>query len=515
MKRDLEQKARLLKDENPDEAIKLYREIWDNFNDEFNSWDAFFSIQTLKKSTSNDLDWAFELVEKFPEERLINIFSWLCFDKLVKNKSKQELLANESKLLKMVQIVPQKNLMEDDTFPCSLSISIFKLCELYSTNLFNAKKINEVLSFLDYKFLSKKTRTIETERRGDLELASDYEKYFALKTKALFKLGEFSDCIELCNTALNTIKEFHYNNDTWFKMRIALSQDKLGNHQKGEELLEEILKSNGGSDKWFIYRDISEIYFEQKDFPKAWKFAIEATYYGNEPHFLIGLFLLQAKILYKLNRSEDGKLLAELIAAIIKEQEWNEKQEYKKLFEFYTIKIEGIGTVKDLFSKAQDFWSKERYGNIPRTKGVIISVHGRGKKGRIKDDSGIIVDCHKKDFKKRVRTIEGLKGTKVEFYCIKLISGILRAEFIDIKNEPNQLKNNNLIGKNFKGTVENVVDFGVFVKFNNQKGLIHKNSLSNDIKTNHQNHFEKGQVINVVVDRITEKGFNLKYTKEQ
>ena len=510
MKRELEQKARSLKDENPDEAIQLYREIWDYFNDEFNSWDAFFSIQTLKKSTSDDLDWAFELVEKFPEERLINIFSWLCFDKLVKNKNKQELQANESKLLKMAQIVPQKNLLEDDSFPCALSISIFKLCELYSINIFNAKKINETLSFLDYNFLSKKTRSIETEQRGDLELASDYEKYFALKTKALFKLGEFSDCIELCNTALNTIKEFHYNNDTWFKMRIALSQDRLGNHQKGEELLEEILKSNAGSDKWFIYRDISEIYFEQKDFPKAWKFAVEATYYGNEPHFLIGLFLLQAKILYKLNRSEDGKLLAELIAAIIKEQEWNERQEYKKLFDFYKINIQGVDSSTNLYSKAQNFWNNERYGNIPISNGMIISVHKNGKIGRIKDELGIVIDFHKKDLKKKLRSIENLKGSQVKFYCIKSVSGVIRAESIEVLSQVSLIKDDSLVGKIFDGIIDNVTDFGIFVKFDNKKGLVHKNSLLYNLKDTFGQKFKKGDKISVKVDRITEKGYSLK-----
>ncbi|MFN8324839.1 MAG: hypothetical protein U0T80_03675 [Flavobacteriaceae bacterium] len=141
-------------------------------------------------------------------------------------------------------------------------------------------------------------------------MASDYEKYYALKTKSLYKLSEYNLCIDSCNQALNTITEFHYNNDLWFKMRIALSEDKLGNHEKGEDLLQEILKSKAGSDKWFLYRDISEIYFEQKEYNKAWKLAVEATYYGNEPHFLIGLFLLQAKILFKLNRVDDGKLLA-------------------------------------------------------------------------------------------------------------------------------------------------------------------------------------------------------------
>src|SRR5690606_31556691 len=101
-------------------------------------------------------------------------------------------------------------------------------------------------------------------------------------------------------------------NDLWFNMRIAIAEEKLGNFEKSEMLFKELLSSRAGSDKWFLYRDISEIYFEQKEYEKAWKYAIDAAYYGNEPHFLIGLYLLQTRILYKLDRSEDGKVLAEL-----------------------------------------------------------------------------------------------------------------------------------------------------------------------------------------------------------
>ena len=49
MKRDLEQQAKSLKDSNPSEAIKIYHEIWKDYNAEFNGWDAFFTIQTLRK----------------------------------------------------------------------------------------------------------------------------------------------------------------------------------------------------------------------------------------------------------------------------------------------------------------------------------------------------------------------------------------------------------------------------------------------------------------------------------
>lgn len=511
MKRDLEQQAKALKDSNPEEAIKIYHEIWKDYNAEFNGWDAFFTIQTLKKidCANTDIDWAFELVDKFPEEKVTNVFGWLVFDKLVKQANKHELINNESKILKMAQIVPQKNLREDESYPCPVTISLFKLTDVYSENLFNATKINEALVFLNPDLLNSKSRTIETAQRGDIELASDYEKYFALKTKSLYKLGEYIQCIDTCNEAINAITEFHYNNDLWFKMRIALSEDKLGNHEKGEELLQEILKSKAGSDKWFLYRDISEIYFEQKEYNKAWKLAVEATYYGNEPHFLIGLFLLQAKILFKLNRVEDGKLLAELIAAIIKENKWGEKQEYIRLFDFYKIKIQEVDSVISLFSKAQNFWNNERYGNIPISSGVIISVHKNGKIGRIKDELGAIIDFHKKDLKMKLRSVENLKGSQVKFYCIKSVSGILRAESIEVLSQVNISKDDSLIGKVFDGIVDNVTDFGIFVKFDKNKGLVHKNSLPKEIINNYQELYSKGDSIKVKINRITDKGYNL------
>lgn len=508
MKRDLEQQARMLKDSNPLEAVKIYHEIWKDYNDEFNGWDALFTIQTLRKieCTSTDIDWAFELGEKFQEEKVTNVLGWLVFNNLVKHANKQELINNESKIIKMAQIIPQKNLKEDESYPCPVTISILKLTDVYSENLFNATKINEVLALLNPDFLNLKPRTIETEQRGDIELASDYEKYYALKTKSYYKLGEYDLCIESCNEALNTITEFHYNNDLWFKMRIALSEDKLGNHEKGEDLLQEILKSKAGSDKWFLYRDISEIYFEQKEYNKAWKLAVEATYYGNEPHFLIGLFLLQAKILFKLNRVDDGKLLAELIAAIIKEHQWGEKQEYMRLFDFYKINIQEVDSVANLFSKAQTFWNNERYGNIPISNGRIISVHKNGKIGRIKDEHGIVIDFHKKDLKKKLRSVENLKGSQVKFYCIKSVSGVLRAESIEVISDDKFINKLDSIGKQFKGEVKNITDFGVFIKIEGMSdGLLHKKNF----KGLSFNDFYQGQYINVKIYDVSEKGISL------
>jgi len=508
MKRDLEKQAKTLKESNPLEAIKIYHEIWKDYNDEFNGWDALFAIQILRKidCSNADIDWAFELGEKFPEEKVTNVLGWLVFDKLVKHTNKQELISNEAKILKMAQIVPQKNLREDESYPCPVTISLFKLAKNYSKP-FNKNKVQQILELINPDFLSLKEGTNNEDSEDSY--SSDFEKFISLNTKLLLKLEKFNECINWCEIGLNKIESFHGNNDTWLKMRIALSEDKLGNHEKGEELLNEIVSSRVGSDKWFIYKEISEIYFEQKEYNKAWKLAVEATYYGNEPHFLIGLFLLQAKILFKLNRVDDGKLLAELIAAILKENKWGEKQEYMRLFDFYKINIQEVDSVANLFSKVQTFWNNERYGNIPISSGVIISVHKNGKIGRIKDELGIVIDFHKKDLKKKLRSIENLKGSQVKFYCIKSVSGAIRAESIEVLSQVSLSKDDSLIGKIFNGIVDNITDFGIFVKFENNKGLVHKNSLPMEIINNYQELYKKGDSLKVKINRITDKGYNL------
>lgn len=510
-KRDFEAKAKALISTNPDEAVKLYKELWETYPDQFNDWDAFYSIKAMRASNSPNLNWAKELSEKFKGDRVGNLYGWLIFDRCVKGKNRTELLSNEKFIESLITLSTQKNLKEDDAFPCPTTISIMKLCDAHAENLFNARKINELISGLDYNIMSDKSKTIDTQERGEIELSSDLEKYFALKTKALLKLGEFEECKDLSTKGLEMLQKFHYNNDLWFKMRIALSEDGLGNHQKSEELLKRLLESKAGNDKWFLYRDISEVYFEQKDYVKSWKYSVDAAFYGNEPHFLIGLYLLQARILFKLDRPTEGKILAELIAAILKEQEWNDKAEYNKLFTYYKIDRTSLRTVAEILKEARNFWQKERYGDKQKTKGTIISIHKNGKIGRIKDPNNNIVEFHKKDLINRLKSIESLSGATVEFYIMESYEGKNIAENISVISKSVSNNQDNIVGKIFDGVVKNVADFGVFVKLEGAPdGLLHKNSIPNNLRENLNSEFPKGKKIKVKIDKITEKGVQLK-----
>lgn len=514
-KRSLDSRAKALIDSQPQEAIEIYRQIWDTYPEHFNAYDGMFALKAARKISNVNIEFPSLIADKFPDSDMVNgIFGWLIFDSLIKGKSEAEILANENLIVENLSRVNQKNLREDNSYPCPFSIVVFKLADAYSHNMFNALKVNQILDEINVEYLSNVPNTITTEQYGEKEQASDLEKYFALKTKALLKLNQFEECISFSKQALKELVKFHYDNDLWFKMRIAICEEKLGNYEASESLFKKLLSSKAGSSKWFLYRDIAELYFEQEDFDKAWKYAVDAAFYGNEPKFLIGLYLLQAQILYKLDRPDDGKLLAELIAAILQEEGWRNKQEYNKLFNFYSIDQNSVGPLNKIYRKAEDFWVSERYKGKPVSEGEIVWIHQRGKFGKIQpSESTGVVNFHKKDFRRRQRNLHDLKGAKVSYIEMRSFDDSPIAENISILDNLSKIKGKGKqdnVGKELKGKVKNVVPFGVFVKFKDLgDGLLHKSKLPNHLKNDFEQAFTEDQEIDVKIIKVTDKGIQL------
>lgn len=512
-KKDMETKAKALIESSPDDAVKAYHSIYEVYPDQFNSWDTFFTIKAMRASKLSNLVWAHEIAEKYKSDRVGNMYGWLIFDKCVKGKNRNELIANEIYINDLPQLSPQKNCRGEDSFPCPTTISTLSISKVYAKPSFNAIKIESFLSPLNIDFLSLKPGEPKDKVENEDEFASDFEKYCSLRSKALLKVGKFQECKDLCEVGLKSLEKFHYNNDTWFKMRIALAEDGIGNHETSEQLFKALLESKAGNDKWFLYRDIAEVYFEQNDFTKAWKYSVDAAFYGNEPHFLINLYLLQARLLFKLNRPTEGKLLAELVAAILIEQKWPEKSEHLKLFDYYKIDKTKLSSVNEIIKQARIFWQHERYGNKQKHKGSIISIHKNGKIGRIKLLNGNIIGFHKKDLVKKMKSIESLNGATIDCFIMESYDGKKIAENITVESQLDKpkAKPNDLVGKTLNGTVKNVAEFGVFFLLEGApNGLLHKNSLPTNLKDNFKDQFPQGKKLQVVVEKVTDKGIQLK-----
>lgn len=295
---ELSKQAKDLVDKDPQKSYDIYSKLFRNFNEEFSSWDGFFIIKAARKIKKSDSALIYKVAKEFKDDNKVNnLYSWYCFDNFIKKKSNDEVLNCEIDIQKMLNICSQKDLKIDNSYPCPFTIAIFKLIDAHANNQFNSVKIKELLDKIDKSKLSIIENNISTKDRGKIELTSDLEKYYAYITKALLKLDHFEDCISFCNEALNTIKRFHHDNDLWFKMRIAECYKGLKEYEKSETILKKLLESRSGSNKWFLYRDLAEVYYEKGEYNKSYQYSVDAALIGNEPHFLINLYQLLARLL--------------------------------------------------------------------------------------------------------------------------------------------------------------------------------------------------------------------------
>lgn len=516
-KRELQIKAKELLDSSPKESIAIGKRIWNEFEgiDEFNLYDALQVLNSARKDCNVDFEFIYEVAKKYSEkDEVINKFKWYVFDKYLKGKKNIALLPNETNIYKMLVLTSQANLRENNTYPCPYTIGVIELAKGHSKNLFNARKVIEYTDMLNPSLLSKENKNYVKDGE-EVKVASDLESYYALKTKAFLKAEQFEECKSLCELALHDLDEFHYNNDLWFQMRIALCYEKLGELEESEELFQKLLSTKAGNDKWFLYYDISELYYHQNNFEKALKYSINATFYGTDLDKMNGLLLLQTRILVKLNRLNDGKIIAELIAAIIKKYELNIRQDYENLFKYFKIDSQNSKEFNSIYMIAHDLWIKERYKGLYEITGKIFFVNPNGKFGKIKTSDNRTFAFHKRDFNVKQRNISELKDSKISFVEMKSYDGKVVAENIKILEKviiPNESLS---IGTVLSGIIKNFADFGIFVKLNGHRdGLIHKNALPSEVKSSFKEIYNVGQKIKVRVEKVSGRGIELKIENE-
>lgn len=503
-KRELSNKARELKNSNPEEAYKLCLQIWNEYREEFNNYDATLTIGVARKVSDTDFNFIYEILQIFQDDPIvISNSGWYLFDKFIKHKQPQEITENLPQIERFLDKLKQKDLREDTSFPCPYTISIFKIIDILSSNLFNARRIMDFLNRLNPDYLSKNTESFEHETRGEIIKSSPLEKYFALKTKALLKMANYEACMEACNLALEQLTDFHYDNKMWFTMRKALSLEHLGQQKDSEDLFKELINSPKGSDKWFLYRDLAELYFEQKKYEKAYQFTLEAALHGNDPEYLIRLYLLQAQVLFRLERVDEGKICAELIAAILQKKGWQQREEYTRLFNYFNIDLNEPISVKKAHRSASEFWISEKYKTQETLNGKVTTIHRNGKSGHITSDQGSKYFFGKKDLLKPIKNLNKLLNGTVSFYEGLEAEKGKKAEVVRIielvKSDLNEY-----VGKTDSGRITKVDDIGIFVTniCDGNFGLIHKSKLPNNFKDTYQ----KGETVKVIVAQINKQG---------
>ena len=225
-----------------------------------------------------------------------------------------------------------------------------------------------------YKFVDK-----DGENR---EKASPKEKWYSLKSKVLVKQMKYKECIDVGNTALMEIDNFHYDDDMWIKTRIAWSKGRLGLKQEAISELKSLLMIK---DNWVIQYDISKLYNEINNLEEALSYAFDAALNCNDFKLQLPLFYDLAIILKDKNKIDMAKKHILLCVKIRNENNWSISKELLDQVNFFGLN-ENNDSAQLIYKELKKYWIKEKKASMPSVTGKVQKVLSNGKSGFIMGD---------------------------------------------------------------------------------------------------------------------------------
>jgi tetratricopeptide (TPR) repeat protein len=218
-----------------------------------------------------------------------------------------------------------------------------------------------------------------------MELASSKEDWYAVKTKALFETQHYQECFELSKKALESFEKFHYSNEVWFARRIALSKKHLGN---SADALNELLLILRRKKEWFIQNEVAQIYKENGDNEKAFKFAISAINNFGDLEYKVGLLVLIAELLALKDEKELSFKHYSLSKLLRQQEEWNIPNSVSSALAQFSFEPITIDKLPDLKRELKRYWSSfnpqqnaPRQNTTQRQTGKIDKILHNDEKG--------------------------------------------------------------------------------------------------------------------------------------
>ena len=321
-----------------------------------------------------------------------NDYAWTIYKTGIQHfESEDELFANAEFV---TNLLPQQDFNHKSS--CAYTSSVFKV-------LNHLKKKEDFTSMicwlekLDPELLDEKP----FRRYGRIN-KSHKQQYYDWASMAYYKNMEFERCVEVSKKALETLKRFIDDGDTWHRWRIAKSLIELGRLKEALEYYEKVIKLKHD---WYMYRDIAEVHLRLKrpwvsldylcpavlsDEPNTIKANVYLTCYRalkSNPEMA-----LKHAQLYYLLRCEKG---------------------YPVTYEIEQLDIdESQLNKKDLEREIRDLWIQYKFKNQKIRHGTIVTYSNERNCGFIKTDDDEEIFFHKNEFE----GTDIFKGQLVSFY---------------------------------------------------------------------------------------------------
>ncbi|MDR0612635.1 MAG: hypothetical protein LBG45_03975 [Dysgonamonadaceae bacterium] len=379
----------LYTEKNYREAYTLYHSLWESYREKMDEWDCYrYAYCTQKaKDSQTALDVCRKVYLKHKTFKNIkDVYAWTVYY----SEIKKDKIDDEATFYRAGKGILELSSQEDAYSPYTLTV-LKILDHLSEKSIYPADKILEWVEKLNPQLLDDKPFSF-TDRDGkQREIASKKEQYYMLYSRALLEKGAFDECIKLCEEGLNALEHLHYGNEIWFRWRIALCYEGLGEFEKSLHLLLRLLDVKK---EWFIQKEIAEQYLKLGDNQNCLKYALESATNSGDIFKKINLYHILADVLTRIGKTEEAKLHADFIKSIKDRYDGNRELE--------------------IAPQLKQLWQKLKYEDRPRYSGIIKSLLPNGKAGFVETDRNRSYYFSMLDFKASPK--KATAGTKVSFY---------------------------------------------------------------------------------------------------
>ena len=196
----------------------------------FNDFQAMDYVRELKNQGRTDE--AIEVGKTFLQvgEGLtgyINQYCYALYNKFI-NVDEEQMKAKEDLFFRIVEEIA--SLCKQEKYS-PLEATINKAIKyVMNQTPVNYKKLSDLLDHLDVQTLS----IDPFVNNAGKEYESKKEKWYRLKVRCAFELGDYKQCIEYANMAFTQPIKWHYNNLNWVKYYRASSLVKLERYEEAE-----------------------------------------------------------------------------------------------------------------------------------------------------------------------------------------------------------------------------------------------------------------------------------------
>ena len=408
----LKQAEDLRKQKKFADALPLYQTLWTQYRTQANEWTGWAYAQCLKneKLYADALNVTRDVYKLYPNFELNNrLYAWcIYYTEIAVEKP------DKNNLLKAVVGITKLSKQDDKYAP--YTIAVMKTTGFFLTP-FDHQNIIVLTNLLDPNLLDNNPFQFTDVRGKEFELAGNLEKYYQIRTKALLRAGRYEDCINLCETAMNQLQKFHYDNDIWFRFKMANAYQHTQQYDKAEQLLLQVVERK---QDWFVYHQLAELMVAansdiQQD---AIRYICNALKDRRDTNLKLPAYELFMNICLKLNLNFQAILTWKLIIAIRNENKWKISEQFLEFGDTF-----GAGDTQYIMDlslpEMLKKWNNEAYfvlrNRLIKFKGTILFVDVVKKFGALIDN-----DNKKHNFRlpKNANYLPQ-KGDKVEYILQK------------------------------------------------------------------------------------------------